>query len=120
MLTEQLYVRQVAQSRDVYVKRAAEEYESIVRPLPRKISHQLNVEPIGDGSERAAQQKVNGGPSVLYDAVVILTSAEGAAMLTQESTAKDFVSDAFVHAKFFAYAGSASSLLAKPGDGGAR
>jgi catalase len=70
---------------------------------------------LGDGSERAAHQKVNGGPSVLYDAVAILTSTEGAAMLAQEATAKDFVSDGFAHAKFIAYTEAAKPLLDKAG-----
>src|SRR5262249_29536436 len=56
-----------------------------------------------DGRQRAAQRKVNGGPSVLYDAVAILASGDGAAMLIREATVKDFVSDAFAHAKFIAY-----------------
>ena len=47
----------------------------------------------------SAQQKVNGGPSELYDAAVILLSADSAKLLANEATAKDFVSDAFAHAK---------------------
>jgi catalase len=70
---------------------------------------------LSDGSERAAQQKVNGGPSVLYDAVAILASTEGAAMLAQEATVRDFVSDAFAHAKFIAYVEAAKPLLDKAG-----
>jgi catalase len=68
-----------------------------------------------DGKERPAKQKINGGPSVLYDAVAVLASAEGAKMLMQEATAKDFVSDAFAHAKFIAFAESAKPLLDKAG-----
>jgi catalase len=68
-----------------------------------------------DGRQRAAQQKVNGGPSVLYDAVAILASADGAAMLIREATAKDFVSDAFAHAKLIAYSEPAKSILDKAG-----
>jgi hypothetical protein len=46
-----------------------------------------------------AKQKIDGGPSVLYDAVAILTSSAGAGLLTTESTARDFVADAFAHCK---------------------
>ncbi|MFZ2005493.1 MAG: catalase [Stellaceae bacterium] len=63
------------------------------------------------GKKRPAQQKVNGGPSVLYDAVAILASADGAKLLAREATAKDFVNDAFAHAKFIAYAEAAKPLL---------
>ena len=58
-----------------------------------------------------AHQKVDGGPSVLYDAVVLLLSADGAATLAAEPTAKDFVSDAHAHCKFVAYTAAAQPLL---------
>jgi catalase len=60
-----------------------------------------------------AQQKIDGGPSVLYDAVAILLSAQGAQMLLGESTARDFVADAFAHCKFIAYVDTALPLIAK-------
>jgi catalase len=68
-----------------------------------------------DGKVRPAKQKINGGPSVLYDAVVILISDDGAVLLTAESTARDFVTDAFAHAKFIGYAEPAKPLLDRSG-----
>jgi catalase len=68
-----------------------------------------------DGKLHPAQQKINGGPSVLYDAVAIVASAEGAKLLMGEATAKDFVSDAFAHAKFIAFTEAAKPLLDKAG-----
>ncbi len=59
------------------------------------------------------KQKINGGPSVLYDAVAILPSAAGVKLLAQEATAKDFVNDAFAHAKFIAYGPDALPLFEK-------
>jgi catalase len=56
-----------------------------------------------DGALIPAHQKVDGGPSVLYDAVAILASAEGATALAQDPAAKDFVTDAHAHGKFVAY-----------------
>jgi catalase len=76
-----------------------------------------------DGKLRPAKQKVNGGPSVLYDAVAILVSEEGARLLGGEATARDFIADAFAHAKFIAFAESAQPLLDRAGavpDGGCR
>ena len=58
-----------------------------------------------------AHQKVDGGPSVLYDAVAILPSAEGAALLAADPAAKDFVTDAHAHCKFIAYTPDAVALL---------
>jgi catalase len=68
-----------------------------------------------DGSVRPAKQKINGGPSVLYDAVAILISPDGAKRLGGEATARDFVADAFAHAKFIAYVDAAKPLLDKAG-----
>jgi catalase len=68
-----------------------------------------------DGSWVAAKQKLDGGPSVLYDAVALLPSREGAALLAREATARDFVADAFAHCKFIGYTESALPLFAKAG-----
>ncbi|CCE05711.1 hydroperoxidase HPII(III) (catalase) [Bradyrhizobium sp. STM 3843] len=68
-----------------------------------------------DGQVRPAKQKVNGGPSVLYDAVALVLSDRGAQLLSQEATARDFVADAFAHAKFIAATAAAKPLLDKAG-----
>ncbi|MFO1149872.1 MAG: catalase [Alsobacter sp.] len=68
-----------------------------------------------DGTVLEAQQKVNGGPSVLYDAIAIVLSPTGATQLASEATAKDFVSDAWSHAKFIAFVPQAKLLLDKAG-----
>ena len=68
-----------------------------------------------DGSFIEADEKIDGGPSVLFDAVVLLPSADGAAMLAREATARDFVADAFAHLKFIGYGAAAEPLLKKAG-----
>ena len=50
-----------------------------------------------DGSWIEAKQKIDGGPSVLYDAVALLPSEDGAKNLAKEPAARDFVADAFAH-----------------------
>lgn len=62
-----------------------------------------------------AKQKIDGGPSVFYDAVALVLSDEGAAMLADDKTAKDFVNDAFGHGKFIAYTAEAVPLLERAG-----
>ncbi|MEO1987168.1 MAG: catalase [Martelella sp.] len=59
--------------------------------------------------------KVDGGPSVLFDAVAIIASKEGAGTLRQETTARDFVADAYAHLKFVLFSPEAGPLLAKAG-----
>ncbi|RTM08215.1 MAG: catalase [Hyphomicrobiales bacterium] len=68
-----------------------------------------------DGSLIEAQQMINGGPSVLYDAVALLPSKAAMADLIKESTARDFVADAFAHCKFIGYVEAAMPLLDKAG-----
>ncbi|MEO5760303.1 MAG: catalase HPII, partial [Mesorhizobium sp.] len=63
----------------------------------------------------AAKHMIDGGPSVLFDAVVLLLSEAGAESLGKEAAAKAFVSDAFTHCKFIGYSASARSLLVKAG-----
>ncbi|MDZ4319527.1 MAG: catalase, partial [Phenylobacterium sp.] len=70
---------------------------------------------LSDGVAQPADQKIDGGPSVLYDAVAVLVSEEGAAMLSKDKTAKDFVNDAFAHCKFIAHTSAAEALFAKAG-----
>jgi len=70
-----------------------------------------------DGSTLKGDQKVDGGPSVLYDAVVIATDADGATALAGLPAARDFVSDAFAHCKFIGHTAAASALFGALGLG---
>jgi catalase len=70
---------------------------------------------LSDGTLVPAKQKIDGGPSVLYDAIAIIVSDEGAALLKGHSPAKDFVSDAFAHCKYIAHTTSATPLLEAAG-----
>jgi catalase len=67
------------------------------------------------GAWHDADEKVEGGPSVLFDAVAILPSQEGASLLATIPAARDFIADAAVHRKFIAYATAATPLLEKAG-----
>jgi catalase len=70
---------------------------------------------LDDGTMVEGKQKVDGGPSILYDAVAVVLSPEGAAMLAEDKTAKDFVNDAFGHGKFIAYTAEALPLFDRAG-----
>ena len=69
----------------------------------------------GDGSWIEADEKLDGAPSVLYDAVAVLPSANGGETLAKSPAAKDFVSDAFAHCKFIACTAEARPLFQKAG-----
>jgi catalase len=63
-----------------------------------------------DKTHHPAHQKIDGGPSVLYDAVAVIPSGKGAALLAAQAAAKDFVSDAHAHCKFVGCTPSAQVL----------
>ena len=68
-----------------------------------------------DGSWIEAGHMIDGGPSVLFDAVALLLSEDGAERLAGEAAARDFVADAFAHCKFIAFTPDAVALLRKAG-----
>jgi catalase len=68
-----------------------------------------------DGTLIEAHHMIDGGPSVLFDAVALLTSAAAIDDLINEAAARDFVADAFQHCKFIGYDHSAMPLLEKAG-----
>ena len=67
------------------------------------------------GAMHPADEKLEGGPSVVFDAVAVLPSKEGAAVLAKLPAARDFVADAVAHRKFIAYSTAASALFEKAG-----
>lgn len=70
-----------------------------------------------DGTWIEADERLAGGPSVLFDAVALLPSADGAALLANEAAARDFVADAFAHLKCIGHTAAAVPLLQRGGVG---
>jgi catalase len=68
-----------------------------------------------DGALLPADHKVEGGPSVLFDAVAILPSIEGGAKLALQAEAVNFLRDAYGHLKVIAYLPTAAPLFVKGG-----
>jgi len=69
----------------------------------------------GDGQVIEADFQLAGGPSVLFDAVALVVSADGATALVTEAAAKSFVADAFAHLKVIGYTEAAAGLLKQAG-----
>jgi hypothetical protein len=69
----------------------------------------------GNGGGLSADQKIGGGPSVLYDAIAVIVSERGAQALAEMPAARDFVTDAFAHSKFIAHSSEAQPLFAAAG-----
>jgi catalase len=70
-----------------------------------------------DGTWFDADEKLGGGPSVLFDAVTVLVSKEGAAELADEPDARDFLADAHAHKKFIGFSDDARPLFEAAGLG---
>jgi catalase len=66
---------------------------------------------LADGSMLAIDGQLAGTPYVLFDAVAVILSDEGAKALSMESAAIDFVRDAFGHLKAIAVDKGGQSLL---------
>ncbi len=69
----------------------------------------------GDGSFVPVTHLIDGGPSVLFDAVALILTPEGADLLAQEAPGRDFVTDAFAHCKFIGHTPGAAPLLQTAG-----
>jgi catalase len=63
------------------------------------------------GKQINGDEKIGGGPSVVFDAVVLLLSEAGANAMTRNACVRDFIADAFAHCKFIGYTKAAKSLL---------
>jgi catalase len=70
---------------------------------------------LSDHKKVPAKQKIDGGPSVLYDAVALVISEKGSALLAKDAPTKDFINDAFAHCKFIGHTIAANALFQAAG-----
>lgn len=89
------------------IKKAATEVGATVKIVAPK----LGGAKLADGSMQVADGQLAGTPSVLFDAVAVILSDEGAKDLSMESAAIDFVRDAFGHLKAIAVDKGGQALL---------
>jgi catalase len=93
------------------IRTAAEEAGATVKVIAPKVGGAK----LADGTLLEADGQLAGTPSVFFDAVAVVLSAEGAALLSGESAALDFVGDAFGHLKAIAADGGGEALLTTAG-----
>lgn len=89
------------------IKNASTEAGATVKIIAPKVGGAK----LSDGSVLAADGQLAGSPSVLFDAVAVILSDEGAKTLSKESAAIDFVRDAFGHLKAIAVDSGGKALL---------
>ncbi len=91
------------------LEKGAKSEGAVIETVTPKISGAT----LSDGSKRMGDQKLGGGPSVLYDVVVIISSEEEAANLIALPAFRDFVADAYAHKKFIGYSAETEDLISK-------
>ncbi|MGK7651334.1 catalase [Roseovarius sp. B08] len=101
------------------LKQAAEDAGAMVEVVAQKVGGVTAA----DGRRIEADQKLDGAPSVIYDAVAVLASADGAEKLAGMHGAKTFLADARAHMKFIALTDAAkdrfwpAAVAAEPDEG---
>ena len=89
------------------IKKAATDAGATVKIIAPKVGGAK----LADGSLLEADGQLAGTPSVLFDAVAVILSDEGAKLLSTEGAAIDFVRDAFGHLKAIAVDKGGGALL---------
>ncbi len=89
------------------IKKAATDAGAAVKIIAPKVGGAK----LADGSMLVADGQLAGNPSVLFDAVAVILSEEGAQALSMESAAIDFVRNAFGHLKAIAFDKGGQALL---------
>ena len=93
------------------VKEAAEAAGATVKIVAPKVGGVT----LKGGAMLKPDAQLAGMPSVMFDAVAIVVSAEGCAQLLGESAASDFAAFAFAHLKAIGHTAEAKPLLEKVG-----
>ena len=70
---------------------------------------------LSDGNMMEADEKIDGGPSVVYDAVAVVMGEDSGKRYAEDKPSIDFVNDAFAHAKFVAYVPAVQPLFENAG-----
>jgi catalase len=99
----------------------AAEIDAVVKAVAAAKGHSVLVAPkvggvkLKGGKVRAADGQLAGTPSIVFDAVALVLSAESAQALTKDAAAVQFVMDAFGHLKAIGASEGARPLLEKAG-----
>jgi catalase len=101
----------VTDGTDAAVVTALEEAVGKVGAVLEVVAPAIGGVELDDGTWLTAQQKIDGGPSVVYDAVAVIPSDAGAAELAELPAARDFVSDAYAHRKFIGFVPGALTVF---------
>ncbi len=105
----------VADGSDADVVNAVMEQAKAQGVMVKVVAPKVGGAKLKGGKLLPADEKIDGAPSVMFDAVAIVLSESGARELAGEKAALDFVSDAFAHCKAIGHTAGAKPLLDKVG-----
>ena len=94
------------------IKAAATAEDAVVEIVAPKVG---SVTPANGAAAMPADHALAAAPSVLFDAVVLVASADGARMLSRQAAALDWVRDAFSHLKIIGFNDAAATLVGEAG-----
>ncbi len=105
----------IAEGADADMVKALEDAFKAEGAMVAIVAPHVSGAKLSDGSMRAADEKIDGGPSVVFDAVALVMPSKQGKELAANKPAQDFVSDAFAHAKFIAWTDGAKPILEATG-----
>jgi|TARA_R100000501_G_scaffold17911_1_gene34572 catalase len=101
----------IAEGGDADLVAALKEAAEAVGAMVAIVAPHVAGAKLSDGKMMEADEKIDGGPSVVFDAVALVMSEASAKKLALNKPSLDFVSDAFAHLKFIGYDPAVKPLL---------
>ena len=101
----------VTDGADAKLVAAVDKAATAMKAVLKIVAPKLGGVTLSDGSKVAADHQLAGGPSVLFDTVVLAVSDAGAKTLLGEAAAVAWVHDAFAHLKVIGHTDAAKPLL---------
>tara|TARA_R110002072_G_scaffold22383_10_gene78116 strand:+ start:3414 stop:5507 length:2094 start_codon:yes stop_codon:yes gene_type:complete len=101
----------IAEGGDAGVVKALKDAATAAGAMVEIIAPHVAGAKLSDGKIMAADQKIDGGPSVVYDAVALVMGEKAAENFGMDKPSIDFVNDALAHAKFIAFVPEAMALI---------
>ena len=105
----------IAEGGDAGVVKALKEATESAGGMVEIVAPHVAGAKLSDGNMMEADEKIDGGPSVAYDAVAVVMSEASAKRYNTDKPSIDFVNDAFAHAKFVAYVPEVKPLFETAG-----
>lgn len=105
----------IAEGGDAGVVKALKEAAESAGGMVEIVAPHVAGAKLSNGTMMEADEKIDGGPSVTYDAVAVVMSEASAKRYSTDKPSVDFVNDAFAHAKFVAYVPSVQPLFETAG-----